>query len=133
MRTPLTVIGLLLALLAYQAVATDPTPAQDPAAAPLERQFRDTVRPVLQAHCAECHGGEKPKAGLDLTAYPTADAVARDFRRWEAVQEHLKAGSMPPESRRPRPAGRSSTGSGPSAGTRRNEPRATPARSPPAG
>src|SRR4051794_5242952 len=32
------------------------------------RFFETTVRPILQANCLKCHGGEKTKAGLKLTA-----------------------------------------------------------------
>ena len=35
--------------------------------------------------CASCHGAEKPKGDLDLTRYPTIDAVAKDARRWKRV------------------------------------------------
>src|SRR5688500_11683501 len=31
------------------------------------RFFEERVRPVLQANCVKCHGGEKTKAGLRLT------------------------------------------------------------------
>src|SRR5688572_442502 len=30
--------------------------------------FETSVRPILQANCVKCHGGEKTKAGLNLTS-----------------------------------------------------------------
>ncbi len=32
--------------------------------------FVEVVQPVLDRHCIKCHGGEKPKAGIVLTAEP---------------------------------------------------------------
>jgi hypothetical protein len=50
---------LLLALLAFQA------PAQEPQETPREF-FAARVRPLLEARCFKCHGGEKAKGGLRL-------------------------------------------------------------------
>src|SRR4051812_7190593 len=60
-------------------------------AADLDRAFGDTVRPFLQTYCLDCHGGDKPKGNLDLGAYASADAVARDHRRWDGVVEQLRS------------------------------------------
>ncbi|MBI1914611.1 MAG: DUF1549 domain-containing protein, partial [Planctomycetes bacterium] len=53
-------VALVLAVLAAGTAA--PARAQV-ASAP---QFEKDVLPVLTAHCLKCHGGPKPKAGLDL-------------------------------------------------------------------
>jgi hypothetical protein len=53
-------LGLILAVLA--AGTATPVRAQV-ASAP---QFEKDVLPLLTAHCMKCHGGAKPKAGLDL-------------------------------------------------------------------
>ena len=100
MRATITVIGLFLAFAALRTTASDraagPAAATDPATGLLERRFRDTVHPFLGTYCLECHGKKKPKGDLDLSAYPTMEAVARDYARWETVLEQLQAGSMPP-------------------------------------
>src|SRR5580698_1463888 len=88
--TGLLTIGLLLAFANLPATAADPAP-------PLETRFRETVRPFLETYCLGCHGKEKPKGDLDLSAYPSSDAVAKDLGNWERVLEHLEAKSMPPE------------------------------------
>ena len=54
------------------------------------------MRPFLETYCLGCHGKEKPKGDLDLSAYTTADAVAKDLAQWELVLEQLKSGTMPP-------------------------------------
>jgi hypothetical protein len=91
MRATTVALALLLASVALQAVAADPAPT------PLDRRFRDTVRPFIQTYCAECHGQDKPKGDLDLSAYATAAAVAKDYCRWETVLEQLQSGTMPPK------------------------------------
>ena len=30
--------------------------------------FSRDIHPILAAHCTKCHGGEKPKGGLDMTS-----------------------------------------------------------------
>ena len=98
----LPAIFLALALVCPRTVA--PVRADDEQAStpksvstpPLEHRFRDTVRPFLETYCLGCHGKEKPKGDLDLSAYTTADAVANDLAQWEVVLEQLKSGTMPP-------------------------------------
>jgi hypothetical protein len=97
MRAAITVIVLLLTALAVQPTASEPAPPD------LERRFRDTVQPFLQTYCLGCHGKEKPKGRLDLSAFQSVEAVARDPRRWEAVLEQLQAGAMPPEKAKQHP------------------------------
>ena len=80
-------------------------PRADPAAAVvvermpqlLEARFRSNVHPFIETYCVTCHGGEKPKAQLDLSTYATVDSIAKDPRRWSLVLERLKAGEMPPD------------------------------------
>jgi len=61
-----------------------------------EREFTESVRPFLTTYCASCHSGEKAAAQLDLRQYSSADAVVRDFTRWNRVREKLSAHQMPP-------------------------------------
>lgn len=87
-------LPVCLALLAA-AMAAPFAQAATPAA--LERQFRNSIQPFLRTYCSQCHGPEKPKGELDLSAYDRLDEVAKDHRRWELVLEQLQAGTMPPE------------------------------------
>ena len=37
------------------------------------------IQPIFESHCTRCHGGTKPKAGLDFTGKPAADGFRRSF------------------------------------------------------
>jgi hypothetical protein len=66
--TPGLVLSATIAMMAPPAIAGDPGPnggKLDPAT---EEFFEAKVRPVLAAHCLECHGSGKPKGGLRLDA-----------------------------------------------------------------
>ena len=130
--TALVTIGLVLAFVCLRTMASDPVRSPETASVTLERRFRDTVRPFLETYCLGCHGKEKPKGDLDLSAYPTADAVAKDLAHWELVLEQLEEKSMPPAKAKRHPqaeAGRrSSSGSRRSARRKRSGTRAIPAR-----
>lgn len=97
MRATFAATVLVLAPLAAPAVAADPTAAE------LDGRFRDAVRPFLQSYCFECHDQAKHKGDLDLTAFATLDAVAKNYRRWDTVREQLVAGNMPPEKAKQQP------------------------------
>jgi hypothetical protein len=86
-----TVILLFLAVFHVRAA----TP--DPAESDLERRFTATVRPFLESYCITCHGGERPMAQFDLSAYSSMAVVVRDHPRWSLVLEKLTAKQMPPE------------------------------------
>lgn len=99
---PLSVLVLcLFALTAGRLVAVDPPSTS---VTELERDMRDTVQPFLKTYCFECHHQEKPKADLDLSAFTTVDAVARNFRRWEPVLEQLQSQAMPPQKAKQHPS-----------------------------
>jgi hypothetical protein len=78
-------------------IAWPRSPAADPSPADVDRQFRDTVRPILEANCYACHGPEKPKGDVDLARFKTADDVAADFPHWETMLDQLGSGQMPPK------------------------------------
>lgn len=68
-----------------------------PAAGQADAKYRQTVAPLIQRHCADCHGSEGPEAELILTS--TSDrlpAALREMKSLEAVAKRLRARSMPP-------------------------------------
>lgn len=78
-------------------LTTSPTArAADPTA-----QFKDKVLPVVEAHCATCHSGEKPKAGLDLSTPPAATALRTGAAHWFRALDQIESGAMPPKGKPP--------------------------------
>ncbi len=63
--------------------------------------FTARVMPVLAAHCASCHGGKCPEAGLTLEGPRTLEQLRTDAKRWFRVAEQLESGAMPPEDEKP--------------------------------
>src|SRR5262249_38192371 len=61
---------LLLPLLALPLVGADAPPdvSKLPAPAAGRIDFNRDIKPILQAHCVECHGPNKQKGGLRLDA-----------------------------------------------------------------
>ncbi len=63
----------------------------------MESAFRETVQPMLHSNCLQCHDGQTAEGDLDLSVDNDLAAVVKNFRRWSAVLERLKAGDMPPD------------------------------------
>ncbi|MEO6811323.1 MAG: DUF1592 domain-containing protein [Isosphaeraceae bacterium] len=59
--------------------------------------FEAKVAPVLNKYCISCHGGKKPKAGVNLATFTDEAAVLKDLKTWEKVLENVELGLMPPE------------------------------------
>ena len=84
---------LLLAALGFTPAASGGEPAAS---------FDGRVRPLLDAHCIDCHGADAQKAGLrlDTLAADLGDDAAA--AAWVRVFDKLAAGEMPPKkSQRP--------------------------------
>ncbi len=85
-------IALLASLLACGSVAVGAPPT-----------FAGDVRPILEANCLACHGGDAPQQGLDLR---TAPAILRGGSSGPAIEigssassllvQRIVAGTMPP-------------------------------------
>jgi hypothetical protein len=66
-------------------------------------RFEKDVRPILSARCLKCHGGTKPKAGLDLRTRAgllaggeSGPALAPGTAAKSLVFEMVRRGEMPP-------------------------------------
>jgi mono/diheme cytochrome c family protein len=90
-------LAALLALLNAGVARSDETSAEAPT-------FEATVRPILKAHCFQCHGEEaKPKGGLDLRLVramvaggDSGPAVEPGRRNESLIWERVEANEMPP-------------------------------------
>jgi mono/diheme cytochrome c family protein len=94
MPSPTSIVPLVFLL------ATSAFGAPEPA---LENRFDQTVRPFLKNNCLGCHGPEKPKGKLDLSAYTSVSSIVSDHRVWVLVRERLEADEMPPAEARRQP------------------------------
>jgi hypothetical protein len=95
--------GLLLGLVCLLAGARGDEPAKPaPLKPPDKAAFDKDIAPLVAKYCTTCHGGEKPKAGLNLEAFKDEAGVMKDRKTWEKVAENLRVKDMPP-ARKPQP------------------------------
>jgi hypothetical protein len=59
--------------------------------------FRQSVKPLLQKYCVECHGPEKPKGDMRLDNIDPDVVRGGSFDQWEDVREAFNTGEMPPD------------------------------------
>ncbi|MFN7022425.1 MAG: DUF1592 domain-containing protein [Phycisphaerales bacterium] len=78
---------------------TPPLPAADPAAAELERRFRDDVRPLLARSCFECHGETKSRADVRFDHLVTIADALDIADHLTTARELILARQMPPPDR----------------------------------
>ncbi len=70
--------------------------------APPPQSFDESLKPLISAHCVECHSGPRPKGDLDMGAWidGSVNVSPVDLREsLERVRERLILGEMPPPSR----------------------------------
>src|SRR4051812_2252638 len=77
---------MVLMTCAWASGATGPEP--DP--------FLETIRPILEESCFECHGNGIKKGGVDLDGIGTNPARRLDRGLWWGVLRNVRAGLMPP-------------------------------------
>ncbi len=59
--------------------------------------FEQDVRPLLEAHCMDCHGdGDKPRGGVNLERFRTEEDALRDRETWAVALEKVESLQMPP-------------------------------------
>ncbi|MCG8598594.1 MAG: DUF1592 domain-containing protein [Verrucomicrobiales bacterium] len=56
----------------------------------------NSIRPVLEKYCVECHGGEKTKGNVDLAKLTDDPEIAGHFDLWESVLFVIEDEEMPP-------------------------------------
>src|ERR1043165_8838940 len=86
----------ILASLVLGALSSGVRAEQDPGA-DLSTRFRDEIRPLLQARCAKCQGGEKKKGGIDFSAPLDGPAVLEQRKLWKKTFDQLDVLAMPPQ------------------------------------
>ncbi len=66
-----------------------------------QKQFEQTIKPLLAKHCGECHSGADANAGINFDEYQAIDNILDDDQKWETIAAQIKAGEMPPEDYEP--------------------------------
>jgi len=67
------------------------------------QQFRDSVRPVLNKYCSDCHADGANKGDVAFDEFKSDAALLENHDLWWTVLKNLRAGVMPPE-KKPRPS-----------------------------
>ncbi len=73
------------------------------AAADGELSYASDIKPLIETHCAQCHGGDATRGDLDLARIADDMDARRDPHLWRAVLIKLGAGEMPP-AKKPQPS-----------------------------
>lgn len=103
-------LGVASLELAAPAARADVPPASGPAHdTPHVVTFEDQVRPILKAHCFDCHGeGDAFRGGLDLRLVrsivrggDSGPAVVPGEPEHSRILERVASGEMPPRDRKP--------------------------------
>jgi mono/diheme cytochrome c family protein len=68
-------------------------------AAPESSTFDAKVRPLIEAHCVDCHGADVQKAGLRLDTLAADFADEKTAAVWTRVFDKVASGEMPPKKR----------------------------------
>ena len=66
--------------------------------------FDSVVSVFFKANCVKCHGPEKAKGKVTLHDLDGDLGGGKALERWELILDVLKAGEMPPEEEKSRPA-----------------------------
>jgi hypothetical protein len=80
--------ALSLALAHLTTIVAWAGPAED---------YAESIRPLLEKKCFECHGPEKKKGDLDLATFADYASVTNALEVWQTVNERVVAFEMPPK------------------------------------
>jgi hypothetical protein len=74
-------------LLAVLCTGSDYLSAQEKNQTPLAVEYERSIRPLLAKHCNSCHGGAKPKGGIELSSRKGNEKP----HAWKEVWERLRS------------------------------------------
>ena len=98
---------LLTALLTLLSIASATARAQQPEQAAklreIQQDFTQTIRPMLEQHCGDCHWGDDSDADLNLESFVTLDQILNGRDKWKKVLLRVAAKEMPPAESDPIP------------------------------
>ena len=59
--------------------------------------FKNTIKPIMEMHCFECHGDDKQKGDMRLDVLSWDMINGPDAERWHSALDVINLGEMPPE------------------------------------
>ena len=59
--------------------------------------FEQSIQPVLEEHCLNCHSAAKQKGDLDLERFSSVAEIKKHPMIWQGVLEQIQTGEMPPK------------------------------------
>lgn len=62
----------------------------------VQRQYTETIQPLLQKSCGDCHTGDSADAGFNLDQYQTLEQILGARKKWQKVEHRVAAHEMPP-------------------------------------
>ncbi len=66
-----------------------------------DKDFKDSIQPILKTACLDCHSGAEADGGLVLSNFQSAKGILKERRTWERVIQRLEIGDMPPKDATP--------------------------------
>ena len=69
----------------------------------VQREYIDTVQPLLNQYCADCHWGADAEADFNLEGFITLDQLLNGRKKWKKAVVRMAAKEMPPQDSEPVP------------------------------
>ena len=93
--TPLSaLLTLVVGFAPSSSLAQPPSPPDELHAI---THYRETVKPLLESYCYECHGNGSAEGNRAFDALETKGELVNDTKLWSLVLKNLRTGVMPPE------------------------------------
>ena len=62
-----------------------------------EATFEQDILPIVRDRCFECHSGDEPDGGFDVSPFSSGELVTKKLDIWVEVGKRLRLKEMPPE------------------------------------
>ncbi|MEZ6090257.1 MAG: DUF1592 domain-containing protein [Pirellulaceae bacterium] len=61
------------------------------------KHYEDEILPIVRSRCLECHQGDEPDGGFDISSFSDGNAVIKKLDVWDSVAKRIRLREMPPE------------------------------------
>lgn len=86
-----------LALVSFPSETVTATQDDDAAMQRWIENYDQNVVEIIQSRCMDCHSGDDPDGGFDLSRFPDGQSAASMPDVWESVGKRIRLNEMPPE------------------------------------